>query len=160
MLAIVGVLLLRQRASRVTLWEERFDPLHAEQWQATHASAAWEDLPGPGAALRENHPGQDHGKAESVPIALDAASHPVLLVSVRAIEPGASYTIQILDKVSDASRDVLREVTHPGEHAIALTPAMDWQGPQVFTINVWVGGESRAVTFERIAIVADRAAVR
>jgi hypothetical protein len=160
MLVIVGALLLRQRASRVTLWEERFDPLDVEQWQETHASAVWEDLPGPGAALRENHPQQDYGKAESAPMALDAQSHPVLLVKVRAVEPGASYTIQILDKVSDVSRDVLQEVVLPGEHAIDLVQAMGWQGSAICTINVWVGGESRAVTFERIAVVGDRAAGR
>ena len=51
MVAVVGLFMLRQRASRAMVWEETFDPLRAEQWQAADASAAWEDLPGPGAAL-------------------------------------------------------------------------------------------------------------
>ena len=156
MVAIVAALLLFKRASRVALWEEDFDPLHVELWQATSSSALWEDLPGPGALLRENDPQQDYAKAESAPIAVDASAYPVLLVSVRAVEPGASYTIQVLDKVNDAPVDVLREVTQPGLHVVDLVQAMGWEGPQVCTLNVWVGGESRAVTFERIAIEAER----
>jgi hypothetical protein len=160
MIAIVGALLLFKRASRVALWEEDFDPLHAEQWQETPASALWEDLPGPGALLRENHPQQDAAKAETTPIAVDAGveagAYPVLLVSVRDVEPGASYTIQIFDQAREAPVDVLHEVTQPGQYIVDLVQAMGWEGPQVFTIQVWVGGESRAVTFERIAIETER----
>lgn len=79
---------------------------------------------------------------------------------LEAAKPGASYTIQILDKVRDTSVDVLHELSLPGEHAIDLVQAMGWQGPQVCTINVWVGGASRAVTFERIAVEVDRTKVR
>lgn len=158
MLLIVGLLLLRQRALRVTLWEETFDPLHAELWQETGASARWEDLPGPGAALRENDPQQAYGKVESAPITLDADQRPVLHVSVRAVEPGASYTIQVLDTKSGVSRDVLPAVDQPGERILVLAPAIEWQGPQEFSIIVGVRGEGGAVTFDRIAILADRAA--
>ena len=156
MLVIVGLLLLRQRATRLMLWEERFDPLNAEQWQAEPASATWDDLPGPGAVLRESDPALAYGKAESAPIALEADARPVLIVSVREVDPGASYSIQVLDKVRDVPLDVVKEATRSGEHVIDLVQVMGWEGPQVCTLNLWVGGEGRAVTFERIAIAGDR----
>jgi hypothetical protein len=158
MLVIVGLLLLRQRATRFMLWEERFDPLNVELWQAEPASATWEDLPGPGAVLRESHPTQDYGKAESAPIALESDARPVLIVSVREIEPGASYRIQILDQVRDVAVDVVPETTYPREHVIDLAQVMGWQGSAICTLNLWVGGEGRAVTFERIGIAGDRRA--
>jgi hypothetical protein len=152
--------LLRRAPDRAPLWQEDFDPLHPERWQSEYASAEWEDIPGPGAVLREDHPLQDYGKAESVPIAADVDNHPILRVSVTAVDPGASYTVQVLDKINNTSKDVLEELVYSGEHTVDLGQAMSWQGLQVFTINLWVGGESRSVTFDRISIEADRSAVR
>ena len=150
----LGLLALRGARARSLLWQETFDPLDPGRWQGAFASAVWEDLPGAGAALRENHPAQSYGKAESAPIAVDVDDRPLLRVSVRAVEPGASYSVQILDKIDNHSRDVLKELTYPGEHTVDLGPAMGWQGSRVFTINLWVGGESRSVTFERISVEA------
>jgi hypothetical protein len=151
-----GFPVLRGAPPSSPAWEEDFDPLHAERWQHEYASAVWEDLPGPGAVLRENHPRQDYGKAESAPIAVDVSRYPILRVSVTAVDPGASYTVQILDKTNNTSQDVLHGLVYPGEHAVDLAQAMGWRGLQVFTINLWVGGESRSVTFERIGIEVER----
>jgi hypothetical protein len=156
-LAGVGLLALDNARAIPPAWQEDFDPLHADRWQDPFASAAWEDLPGPGAVLRENHPLQNYGKAESAPIAVDIDDYPTLRVSVTAVDPGASYSVQILDKVNDTTQDVLEELVHPGEHAIDLAQTMGWHGLQVFTINLWVGGESKSVTVNRISIEAAQA---
>ena len=153
----LGLPVLRSAPSSSPAWQEDFDPLHVDRWQHEYASAAWEDLPGPGAVLREDHPRQNYGKAESAPIVVDVSRYPILRVSVTAVDPGASYTVQILDKTNNTSQEVLEELVYPGEHAIDLAQAMGWHGLQVFTINLWVGGESRSVTFERIGIEADGA---
>ena len=155
-----GLPALRGARKRATVWQETFDPLQAEQWQTENTSAVWEDTPGPGAVLREAHPLQHYGKAESAPIAVDTSYHPILDVSVTAVDPGASYSVQILDKISNTSHDVLEEVVYPGEHSIDLTQAMGGQGLQVFTINVWVGGEAKSVTFEQISVETNEAADR
>jgi hypothetical protein len=159
-IGVAGAFLLRGKRSWSPAWQETFDPLHADLWQDEYASAAWEDIPGPGAVLRENDPVLDYGKAESVPIAVDVSDYPILRVSVTAVDPGASYTVQILDKINDTSRDVLEELVYPGEHAVDLSQAMDWQGLQVFTINLWVGGESKSITVDRISIEAARPPAR
>jgi hypothetical protein len=159
-ITMLGIPALRGAASPAPVWQETFDPLHGDQWQLKYASAVWEDTPGPGAVLRENHPVQDYGKAESVPIAADIGNYPLLRVSVTAVDPGASYSVQILDKGTNTHRDVLHEVLYPGEHVIDLAQAMDWSGLQVFTINLWIGGESKTITVSRISIEADRPASR
>jgi hypothetical protein len=155
-----GLPVLRGAPAPAPLWQEDFDPLRSEQWQDEYSSAAWEDLPGPGAVLREDHPVLDYGKAESVPIAANVDDYPILHISVTAVDPGASYSVQILDKVNDISQDVLREMIYPGEYAIDLAEAMDWQELHVFTINLWVSGESRSITVSRISVEAAQRATK
>jgi len=129
-----------------------------DRWLHQQTSAVWEDIPGPMAVLRENHPDQDYGKVESAIIAVDVDTYPILRVRVAAVDPDASCTIQILDKRTESWRDVLPKITYPDEYTVDLTRAIGWHGPQVFTINVWIGGEAKTITLDRISI-EPRAAV-
>lgn len=133
------------------VWQENFNPLHPEYWP-TMFGAVWEDIPGPGARLREANPDADYGKAETSIITTTVDSYPFLSVCVTAVDPGASYTIQILDKQTGLPRDVLRNITSAGCHLVNLAQAMDWHGKQSFTINIWVGGENKSVAFDLVRV--------
>lgn len=133
------------------VWQENFNPLHPEYWP-TMFGAVWEDIPGPGARLREANPDADYGKAETSIITTTVDSYPFLLVCVTAVDPGASYTIQILDKQTGLPRDVLRNITSAGCHLVNLAQAMGWHGKQSFTINIWVGGENKSVAFDLVRV--------
>lgn len=133
------------------VWQENFNPLHPEYWP-TMFGAVWEDIPGPGARLREANPDADYGKAETSIITTTVDSYPFLSVCVTAVDPGASYTIQILDKQTGLPRDVLRNITSAGCHLVNLAQAMGWHGKQSFTINIWVGGENKSVAFDLVRV--------
>jgi hypothetical protein len=134
------------------VWQENFDPLQPRNWNPQFAGAEWEDIAGPGARLREDEPNADYGKVESSIITTTVESYPFLVVNVTAVDPGASYTIQILDKDTDGVKDILKEVTSPGAHLIDLAREMGWHGKHSFTINIWVGGENKSVTFDLVRV--------
>lgn len=134
-------------------WREDFDPLNRALW--TTPSAVWEDVSGPTAILRENNPTADFGKVETTIIAANVDRFPFLLVNATAVDQGASYTIQILDKRTDTPRDLLKNITSPGSHLINLAQEMGWHGVQSFTINIWIGGEGKSVTFDLVSVQAD-----
>ena len=132
-------------------WQENFDPLHPEYWP-TMFDAVWEDIPGAGARLRQADDSTDTGKAETLVITTNIDSYPFLLVNVTAVDPGASFTIQILDKQTGVPKDVLRNVTSPGSYLINLAQELGKHGRQSFTINIWIGGTGKSVTFDLMRV--------
>jgi hypothetical protein len=132
-----------------TPWCEDFDPLYPPRW--VEHSAKWEDIPGPSALLKESDPTEFYGKVESEIITVDVDKYPFLRVDVANIDD-VRYTIQILDKSTDTSKNVLENREDSGEHFVNLVDKMGWHGEQSFTINVWVIGESKSVTFNLICI--------
>ncbi|HLF25636.1 MAG TPA: endo-1,3-alpha-glucanase family glycosylhydrolase [Anaerolineae bacterium] len=132
-------------------WQEDFDPIQ-RTWMTP--TARWEDVPGPTAILRENNPAESFGKVESEVITANVDLYPLLRVNVTAVDADASYTVQILDKRTDIATDVLKEITAPGRHIVNLAQQMGWQGPQSFTLNIWIGGEGKTATFDRVSIEA------
>jgi hypothetical protein len=133
-----------------TVWQEDFDPPPSEDW--IMAGAVWEDIPATGSRLREADPNKNYGKAETPTITTSIDSYPFLLVSATEVEPGASYTIQILDKDTGIPKDVLKDVISPGVHLIDLAREMGWQGKHSFTINIWIGGEGKSATFDLMRV--------
>ena len=111
------------------VWQENFDPLHPEYWP-TMFDAVWEDIPAPRARLRQADDSTDTGKAETLVITTNIDSYPFLLVNVTAVDPGASFTIQILDKQTGVPKDVLRNVTSPGSYLMqpgSSEPGQAWK---------------------------------
>lgn len=136
--------------STQTVWREDFNPLNSAFWFAP--TAIWEDVHGPTAILREDNPDANYGKVETHVIGINADTSPFLWIDVTAVDPGASLTIQILDKHTGIPRDLLKNITSPGLYSINLAQGMDWHGVQSFTINIWIGGESKTVTFNRVSV--------
>jgi hypothetical protein len=106
------------------------------------------------AVIRENDPQQDYGKVETVPLTVDVDAYPMLVIGLAAVDANASCTVQILDKRTERWNDILEGIVFPGEYSVNLAEAMGWRGEQTFTINLWVGGESRTVTLAALSIRA------
>jgi hypothetical protein len=153
--AVIGIVIGKGLPSESPVWQEDFDPILLSRWLQIQTSAIWEDVPGPVAMLRENDPYKNLGKVESEIITVDIDVYPILRVNVTAVDRDASYTVQILDKHTGTAKDVLKEKEYPGEHAINLAQEMNWRGSQTFTINIWIGGEGKSVTFGLISIQSD-----
>jgi hypothetical protein len=145
-------LLWRCTEARPAFWKEDFDPLDESRWLQLYDTAAWEDVPGPTARLREANTNADFGKAESQAITVDVDAYPVLRVRATAVDEDASYTVQILDKSDDTPLDVLQGITYPGEQVVNLSEELGWHGDQTFTINIWIGGEGKCATFDLVSI--------
>jgi hypothetical protein len=133
-------------------WQEDFNPIQNTWMQI---SAIWDDVPGRTAILRENNPDTYFGKVESGIITMNVDACPILRVRTTAVDQSSSYTIQILDKQTDVPKDLLKDVTHPGEHAINIAQEMGWQGVRSFTINIWMSGEGKSATFDFLGFEAD-----
>lgn len=125
--------------------------LKQKKWE--EVSATWENAPGTGAMVREANLNEYFGKVESETLTVDLSRCPILRIDAAQVEPNAGYTIQILDKRSEETADIVTD-NHSGSWAIDLAQAMNWQQPglQTFTLNIWVSGEGKAITFDRISI--------
>lgn len=107
--------------------------------------------------VREADPEKAFGKVESKVIRLPSNANPTLLVSATAVDASSSYTIQLQNALdTDATEDVLAGIIAPGFHTIPLAPHLDslFDGEEaVFTVNIWVSGEGKAVTFDQVELV-------
>ena len=140
-------------------WQEDFNPLDSSKW--LQVSARWEDLPGSTARLIEDNPNPNEafGKVESQIITVNVDTYPFLRIKVTAVDLNASYTIQILDKRTSFTKDILKGISFPipSIQRVNLAQEMGWEGKgaQSFTINIWVSGRGKSVTFDFISISAD-----
>jgi hypothetical protein len=156
-LAVMAILLIAQMLRGAppppaSFWAAELDPIRPEQWMPSQATGLLEDLPGPQALIRENDPHQDFGKVETLPLTVDIDAYPMLTIGLAAIDANASCTVQILDQRTEAWNDIVEGIVFPGEYSVNLAEAMGWQGEQTFTINIWVGGESKAITLAALSI--------
>jgi hypothetical protein len=146
---LIGFLLWNMWPKDQPVWQETFDPIQ-KGWSPI--SARWHDVNGPSALLEEDNIDEDFGKVESEIIRVDVDKYPILRVDVESVNPDASFTIQILDKQTDISKDVLKGISYPGEYIVNLRDEMGWQGTEAFTINIWISGEGKSVQFGQISI--------
>ncbi|MBN1427617.1 MAG: helix-turn-helix transcriptional regulator [Anaerolineae bacterium] len=134
-----------------------FADLTQRKWE--ELSAVREDTTGTGMVVRESGLTDYFGKVESETLIVDVSRCPILRIGVAHVEPEAGYTIQVLDKRSDKAFDVLID-NQSRDWTIDLTQAVDWQQPELqprsFTINIWVSGEGKSVSFSHISLVAQR----
>lgn len=134
------------------IWQVDFNNFNLSKWQ--EPSAFWTVTEENSAVLHENDPNLFYGKVESEQITVDATSNPVLYLQVTAVDPDASYSIQIQDAKTYEPTDVLKDITLPGEKTIDLVEAMGWQPNEkhTITINIWISGEGKSVTFSYLEI--------
>jgi hypothetical protein len=123
----------------------RMDPA---QWQTP--STQWKNT-GEANTLCEGDPTQNYGKAESEIIDLNVDDYPLIYVSATAVDPESRYILQLLDKSNDQATDVLKQ-GKTGTNIINLTKDVGWSGQKKFTMNVWIEGEAKCTTFEKIVI--------
>jgi hypothetical protein len=130
-------------------WQANLSPLNRSVWN--EISAKWEDAK-PGARLRENNPAENFGKVESDLIEINIDQYPILHIRITKVDPGASVTLQILEKPTDAVKDVLKDIKVIGDYKANIAEEMGWQGTHSFTLNVWIGGEGKSVTLDLICL--------
>lgn len=148
--ATVTTTTLVQVKSDVIAWQANFDPFALALWQ--QVSAQWLDLPGPTAKLCEANPNDFSGKAESERIDVNVDQFPLLRIATTAVDPGAHYTVQILDKTTHVATDVLKDIAAPNLNEVNLGEQLQWTGEQSFTINLWLIGEGKCAVFERVSV--------
>jgi len=132
-------------------WQANLSPLDHLMWN--EVSATWQDAK-PGAVLRENNPAENFGKVESDLIEINVDQYPTLHIRITKIDPGASVTLQILEKPTDAVKDVLKDIKVIGDYKANIAEEMGWQGTHSFTLNIWIDGEKRSATLDMIRIEA------
>ncbi|WP_420644817.1 hypothetical protein [Candidatus Leptofilum sp.] len=134
------------------IWQVDFYDFDPSKWQ--EPSAIWSVEEQKSATLSENDPELFYGKVESEQITVNTAMAPVLSIHATAVDPNASYSIQIQDATTFEPIDVLKDITLPGEHTIDLVNAMGWQTNEkyIITINIWISGEGKSVTFDQLEI--------
>jgi DNA-binding CsgD family transcriptional regulator len=134
-----------------------FADLTQRKWE--DVSASWMVIPDTGVMVREANPTDYFGKVESETMTVDLSRCPILRIDVEEVGTEAGYSVQILDKRSDIAVDILTD-NRPGDWTIDLTQAVRWQRPeiqpQIFTINIWVTGEGKSVTFAHLSMRAGR----
>ncbi len=139
---------LREPAN--TAWVEDFDPIKNTWLEDT---CTWTDSPEPGAVLTENNPEAWYGVARSELLVVDVNDYCMLYVKTSAVESGCLYTIQIHEEGPDPEyAEVISYVGVPSEHIVDISDLMDWSEVRRFRINIWLDGEGRSTTFERIEL--------
>lgn len=152
---LVSLLIWMVTKPKPSIWQENFSPLDRSKW--SQVSARWEDLPGSTARLIESNPDEAFGKVESEVITANVDAYPFLRIGVTDLDLDSSYTVQILDKRTAITKDVIKSIVVPGVQRVNLAQAMGWEGKgvQSFTINLWIGGEGKSVTFVLVRIGKD-----
>lgn len=134
--------------------EESLDLLNNIAWQSV--SATWDASQPNAIKVTESNPDEDFGKVESEVIQLDIDNDPVLNLSIQAIDPLSSFTIQIQNAIDfEKHKVVLEGIGASGKHTINLKNLLDdWNGngDEAITINVWISGEGRSVTFDEMSL--------
>lgn len=124
-------------------WEENFDPVKPT-W--SEVSAYWTDLAGPAAKLTENDPAVSYGVATSEEITIDVSVYSELVITSTEVEAGAYYSVQI-QEVGGGHADAVSYIGTAGTQTVNIAALMGWSGTKTFVINIWIEGESKAVTF-------------
>lgn len=131
-------------------WEENFDPVKPS-WDPI--SAVWTDLAGSTATLTENDPAFGYGFAQSETITLDVGQYRELVISATAVDAGALYSVQILEiGGAGAYADAVSYAANAGTYIVDIAELMGWSGEKSFRINIWIDGEGRSVTFDRLHV--------
>lgn len=130
---------------------DAFSDLTQVHW--TGMTASYDVTPGSAMTIQEADPDSYFGKVESEVLTVDTTACPTLHIHVSQLDANAGYAVQILDKttVGTSAVEVLSQ-DRPGSQVIDLPSAMGWTGggTRLFTINLWVSGEGKSFTIDRL----------
>lgn len=142
--------LLQIREPADTAWVEDFDPIKNTWLEDT---CTWTDTSGPSAVLTENNPDAWYGVARSEVLVADVNEYCMLYVKTSAVESGCLYTVQIHEEGPNPQyAEAISYVGVPSEHIVDISALMGWSEVRRFRINIWLDGEGRSVTFDRIEL--------
>jgi len=150
---LVAFFIWRVAWPKPVIWQANFNPLDSSKW--SQVSARWDDLTGATARLIEDNPEEVFGKVETEIITTNVDAYPFLRIGVTALDLNSSYTVQILDKRTAITKDILQSISIPGIQNVNLADAMGWKGTQSFTINIWIGGEGKSIIFNLVSLGAN-----
>lgn len=147
--ATFGLLQIREPAAAEG-WLEDFDPIKAT-WE--EPSATWTDLAGSTARLTESNPSAAYGDATSEVITVDVNQYNELVISSTAMDPNALYSIQIQEVGgAGAYANAASFIGVPSTQVVDIAKLMGWSGVKSFVINVWIDGDNKGVTFDRLEV--------
>jgi hypothetical protein len=133
-------------------WRDHFDP-RKELWY--EMGAYWTDNGDSTSTLTEDQPGQTYGKVESETIDVNVSQFPELLIDVTAVTGGwLDVAIQEQENFY-AANDVITAITEPGIYKGNVAAAMNWTGRHRFRIVLWVNGNGKSFTFDKIQLAMD-----
>jgi hypothetical protein len=142
--------LLQIRQSADTAWSENFDPIKITWLQD---SCTWTDTAGPTAVLKENNPSVSYGVVKSEMIVADVNEYSLLYVKTTAVDSGCLYTVQIEEIApSPTYANAISYIGTPSEHIVDIGALMSWNSLKKFRINIWLEGDNKTVTFDKIEL--------
>ncbi|MCE5341328.1 MAG: hypothetical protein LLF92_09430 [Planctomycetaceae bacterium] len=141
---------VRATETAMAAWSEIFDPVKIT-W--TQESCLWTDTAGIGAVLTENNPAVSYGVVRSEILTVDLDVYNELYVKTTAIDSGCYYSVQIQEVGgSGAYRDAISYAGVAAAQVIDIAKLMNWSGMKTFRINIWLEGDNRSTTFEKIEL--------
>jgi hypothetical protein len=141
---------IRATETGLDAWSEEFNPVKTT-W--TQESCLWTDSAGIGAVLTENNPSVSYGVVRSETLTVDVNIYNELYVKTTAVDTGCYYTVQIQEiGGSDAYKNAISYAASAAEQTIDIAKLMSWSGTKTFQINIWIEGDNKNVTFEKIEL--------
>ncbi len=131
-------------------WEDHFDPVKPSWFSM---GAIWDDVPGTTAVLTEDNPGFSYGKVESETLTVDVNTYPELSAVVTDIDEDAWLDIGIQQEGGTWTyTDVISDIEEPNTYKVDIADVMNWQGYQSFRIVLWINGNGKTVTLDKIQL--------
>ncbi|OHB58723.1 MAG: hypothetical protein A2Y12_20205 [Planctomycetes bacterium GWF2_42_9] len=141
---------IRATETGMAAWSEDFNPVKLS-W--TQESCLWTDSEGIGAVLTESNPSVSYGVVRSEILTIDLDIYNELYVKTTAIDSGCYYSVQIQEiGGSGEYRDAISYAGGAATQIIDIAKLMNWSGTKTFQINIWLDGESKSTTFEKIEL--------
>ncbi len=122
----------------------KYRDLTRYHWEAV--SATWESkdlLWNKQILITETAPNMSYGKVESEVLTFEVAHCPMFRMHIDMIDENTAITVQILDKNTGQSKDIIKDANHNGMWSANLIQILDWDNSdmQTFTLNIWISGD-------------------
>lgn len=141
---------VRATETAMAAWSENFNPVKTT-WN--QESCYWTDTAGVGAVLTENNPSASYGVVHSELLIVDLDVYNELYVKTTAVDSGCYYSFQIQEVGgSGLYRDAISYAGTASVNVIDIARLMGWSGTKTFRINIWLEGNNKSVTFEKIEL--------
>ena len=142
---------IRATETGLPAWSEDFNSIKTT-W--TEETCHWTDTTGQGAVLTENNPSASYGVVRSEILTVDLDVYNEFYVKTSAVDSGCYYSVQI-QEVGVTNPEYANAISYASAastHAIDIAKLMNWSGTKTFQINIWLEGESKSTTFDKIEL--------